>query len=430
MRAGDSRPEPVPPCSAAGTRSSAAFRTSVAVPRSVRCAAAAPRSGCRGSRSPPQPPQPASSYRFADLAGTRQRLIVGIVPPFLIFTLLQAALNQGRLSNPIPALTAIAVMTAITIGAVRWARVRAISGWQSLLFVSTAICTTLIGGWYLVAGSTVELAYFAAGAGGPLLSLVAFFRPPWESMVGALLATAAIIAMVTRMDPDPAVLVRSLPGVMSNLIAVVAVLAARLTIHGMGRSVLCNEELERQAESTRAQLSVGHRVMSDRLGRVREWVLPFLRAVATGGLDPAEPVVRQQAATLEAAVRDDIRLGPAIDGNARDAHRPGAIRRPSGGDQRGAGTDRGAAARAGVPAADRRPRPGRAAGAHRPDHVRGRRGCRAEPVRRAAGGRGAACRRRRAGRRHRGRRPFRAGPADGEGVAAGRAHGRTSQRTG
>ena len=264
-----------------------------------------------------QTPQPASSYRFADLAGTRHRLIVGIVPPFLVFTMLQAVLNQKRLSNSIPTLTAIGVMTAITVGAIMWARTRAISGWQSLLFITTAICTTLIGGWYLVAGSTVELAYFAAGAGGPLLSLVAFFRPPWESMMGALLATAAIVAMVNRMDADPAVLGRSLPAVMSNLIAVVAVLAARLTIHGMGRSVLYNEELGRQAESTRAQLAGGHRVMSDRLGRVKEWVLPFLRGVATGHLDPAEPLVRQQAAALEAAVRDDIRLGPAIEGKAR-----------------------------------------------------------------------------------------------------------------
>jgi hypothetical protein len=105
---------------------------------------------------------------------------------------------------------------------------------------------------------------------------------------------------------------------MSNLIAVVAVLAARLTIHGMGRSVLWNEELERQAESARAQLAVGHKVMSDRLGRVREWVLPFLREVAAGGLDLAEPVVRQRAAVLEAAVRDDIRLGPAIDDRTRE----------------------------------------------------------------------------------------------------------------
>jgi hypothetical protein len=46
-------------------------------------------------------------------------------------------------------------------------------------------------------------------------------------------------------------------------------------------------------------------------------VLPFLAGVAAGDLDPADPGTRQQATVLEAAVRDDIRLGACLDDQTR-----------------------------------------------------------------------------------------------------------------
>ena len=46
-------------------------------------------------------------------------------------------------------------------------------------------------------------------------------------------------------------------------------------------------------------------------------MLPFLAGVARGDLEPADPTVRRQAAVLEAAVRDDIRLGASLDEAAR-----------------------------------------------------------------------------------------------------------------
>ena len=46
-------------------------------------------------------------------------------------------------------------------------------------------------------------------------------------------------------------------------------------------------------------------------------MLPFLAGVAAGDLDPADPGTRQQATVLEAAVRDDIRLGACLDDQTR-----------------------------------------------------------------------------------------------------------------
>lgn len=257
------------------------------------------------------------SQRLAGLAGTRTRLMMGAGLPLLGYTMAQAALNHQMLSDPAVAVLTVSVSSAVIVAALLWARTRPIPAWMSFALIATALATTTAGGWGLQAGSSVEVAYFAAGAAAPALALLAFFRPHWESVVAALLVTAAAVVMVRRMDPGWDTLRRALPAVMSNLIAVVTVLAARLTIDRASRSILWNEEAERLAESVRAQLTIGRQIMTGRLGRVRDWVLPFLTGVARGNLDPADPAVRQRAALLEAAVRDDLRLGVSLDTQTR-----------------------------------------------------------------------------------------------------------------
>jgi len=258
-----------------------------------------------------------ASRRLADLAGTRMRLITGGVAPMMVFALIQGGLNSARLVDPVAALLAVSGAAVITLGALLWSRGRSMPGWMSIALIVTALTTTVAGGWELRAAGDVELAYFAAGAGGPALALVAFFRPTWESITGATVVTAAAAEMVHRMDPGWPAMEQALPAVMSTLIAIAGVLAARITIDRMSRNVLWAEEMERQAGTVRAQLDIGRRVMADRLGRVQAWVLPFLTGVARGDLQPADPTVRRQAAVLEAAVRDDIRLGACLDEAAR-----------------------------------------------------------------------------------------------------------------
>src|SRR5664279_1960938 len=258
-----------------------------------------------------------ASQRLTDLAGTRMRLIAGGVAPMLVFALIQGGLNYPRLADPTAALIAVGAAAAITTGALVRARFRSMPGWMSAALIVTALCATIAGGWELQHDGNVEIAYFAAGAGGPALTLVAFFRPPWESITGGIAVTAAAAAMVHRMDPGWDTMERALPAVMSNLIAVAAVLAVRVTIDRMSRDVLWDDEVQRQAVTTQAQLTIGGQVMADRLRRVQRWVLPFMDGVAAGDLDPADPAIRQRATVLEAAVRDDIRLGACLDDRAR-----------------------------------------------------------------------------------------------------------------
>ena len=258
-----------------------------------------------------------SSQRLADLAGTRTQLMIGCIVPILAYDLINAALHYPLLADPTAALAAVTVTTVVIIGAILWTRSRAIPGFLSAILASTALTATILGGWDLEAGSALALAYFAAGAGAPALCFVAFFRPWWESTAAVLIVTAAAAAMVFRADPGWSPLERSLPAVMANLVAVAAVLGARLTIDRAVRAVEWDEEMERQAGSVRAQLAIGRQVMADRLGRVQHWVLPFLTKLTCSDLDPADPAVRTEANLLEAAVRDDIRLGRHIDDGTR-----------------------------------------------------------------------------------------------------------------
>ncbi|HEY5877932.1 MAG TPA: ATP-binding protein [Nakamurella sp.] len=264
-------------------------------------------------------PAPAgvASRRLADLAGTRNRIVLGATMPILGFVVIQAGLQHGLLSDPRPALLVLAVMTVLTVTAAARVTRHPMTGRRSAILVTAAVVTAIAAGLNLVPGDDVALAYFAAGGGAPALALIAMFRPPWESIVGAAAATAACVVMLLRLSPDGSLLLPALPAVLSNALGVVCLLAGRLTIDHMASSIRRSEELERHAHATAAQLQVSRDVLTARLGRVREWVLPFLIAVQDGRVVLDSPATRPEASTLEAAVRDDIRLGPQIDPAAR-----------------------------------------------------------------------------------------------------------------
>jgi len=108
-----------------------------------------------------------ASSRLTDLAGTRTRLITGGVVPMLLFLLIQGGLNYPRLADLTAALVGAVAAAAITPGALTSARVRLMPGWMSAALILTALCATVAGGSELQRDGNVEIAYFAAGAGGP-----------------------------------------------------------------------------------------------------------------------------------------------------------------------------------------------------------------------------------------------------------------------
>ena len=85
----------------------------------------------------------------------------------LLFLLIQGGLNYPRLADPTAALVGAVAAAAITPGALTSARVRLMPGWMSAALILTALCATVAGGSELQRDGNVEIAYFAAGAGGP-----------------------------------------------------------------------------------------------------------------------------------------------------------------------------------------------------------------------------------------------------------------------
>lgn len=258
-----------------------------------------------------------ASHRLADLAGTRNAIVLGATMPILGFVVIQAGLRYRMLADPWPALLAVAIMSALTVTTARRVVHHPMTARRSAALVTTATLTPVAGGIALLPADDVALAYFAAGAGAPALALVSMFRPARESIVGAVVATAVTVGMVLRLDAGGGYLLPGLPAIMSNALGVACLLGGRLTIDRIARSIQRSEEMERHAHAAGVQLRVARDVMAARLGRVREWVLPFLTAVDDGRLPLGVADTRREASTLEAAVRDDIRLGALIDDDTR-----------------------------------------------------------------------------------------------------------------
>lgn len=263
------------------------------------------------------PAQGLASHRLADLAGTRNRIVLGATVPLLAFMAVQAALHHRLLTEPRPALVTVGLMIVLTLAAGVRATRRPMGPVESAALIGAAVVAPLIGGIGLVAGGDIAVAYFAAGIGAPALSLVAMFRPTWESIAGAVGATAATATVVWRLGPDGVLLLPALPAVLANAFAVACLLGGRLTIDRTAGAIRRSEELQRHAYAAAIRSQVARDVLSERLGRVREWVLPFLTAVGDGAIALGTEATRREASALEAAVRDDIRLGPQIDATTR-----------------------------------------------------------------------------------------------------------------
>ena len=110
------------------------------------------------------------------------------------------------------------------------------------------------------------------------------------------------------MDPGWDTMEQALPAGLSNLIAVAAVLEVRVTINRMSRDVFWKKEMQRQAVTTQAQLTVGGQVMAERLGRVnagccRSWPVspPGTWIRPTQAHDNKPPCSRRLSGTISAS---------------------------------------------------------------------------------------------------------------------------------
>lgn len=264
------------------------------------------------------PPTGSSLILLTALAGTRRRIVVGLAVPGMALVIVQAALHHDRLTDPTPALVAVGVIAVLTFIATWTITRRPLSRLESLGLISAAVVAALVGGVGLLPSSDIPVAYFASGAGAPVLVLVAVFRPAWESVTGVLLAGAVVVVVLLRLVPDGSLLLSGLPAVTATVLGVATLLGCRTAIDRVARSIRRQEEMAQQTHAAAAELQVSREVLASRLGRVQAFAGPFLAAVGDGRTDPDAPGVRRQATVLEAAIRDDIQLGAHLDDRTRE----------------------------------------------------------------------------------------------------------------
>ena len=269
---------------------------------------------------PTEPPvmSTTSALTLFEIEETRADLLLAAGAPLLVGAVLFAVLNAHASLAPwltVPASLATVLGTVWALIATH--RVEMPAAMCFGLIVAVTV-TLILGGWFLAPQPAITTEYFAAGAASPALALVAFLRPPWESVTAATTSTIIVGVACYRAASAFSGVVQSIPVLLSCALPVATVLALRWTMDRLGRDVDRDAATARLMAEQAAQIGARRTVMAERLARVRNWVAPFLMSVADGAADPGEPSVSRRAAVLEAAVRDDIQLGSALDDQTRD----------------------------------------------------------------------------------------------------------------
>lgn len=259
------------------------------------------------------PIRPAAELRgLLDPGQDRVRLIVGTVVPATIFSLVQLGLHYDQVANPATASAAVLLNFLAVIAALAMCARSGMSGPAAFALCVLAVVTAWIGGWGIPTSAHLDVAYFAAGASAPGLALVAFVRPAREALVGCAAATVTVVLMIRRVNPTAAALMQGLPAVTACVFTVGVVLVARLILDRIGRVISRDQEMAKAEVVTQLRAQAAAKISTARLQRVHAWVSPLLAGISTGaaGIGADRTVIR--ARTLEAAVRDDIRLGTLI----------------------------------------------------------------------------------------------------------------------
>jgi hypothetical protein len=149
---------------------------------------------------------------------------------------------------------------------------------------------------------------------GWLLALVAVSRPTWEWVCGALLVFAIHAAVAIRvLGMQTLSEARLAATAYTVLVILVAFAAVRPMFRTSARIAARSAELASRSAAERAAAAAVQADRSSRLAVLEKEVLPLLRAIADGSVDPAAEAVREQcgerAAMLRRALADRAGAG-------------------------------------------------------------------------------------------------------------------------
>ena len=211
------------------------------------------------------------------------------------------------------------------------ARAGRLRGPDAALAVAVAVAAVALVGWERRLHATGTVDWSVVGTGW-LLALVALCQA-WECMTGALLVFAAHTAVTYRVLGGTALGQARLAATGYTLLVILAGFAAlRPAVRAQARVAARRAALASQTAAERAAAGAIQQDRRRRLGVLEADVLPLLRGIADGTLDPADRAVQRRCAERAAALRRSLaEPGPA---GRRAAGRAAA--RPSARPRRGA----------------------------------------------------------------------------------------------
>ena len=222
---------------------------------------------------------------------------------FAILILVLADLHDYR--NPaVPALVWLGMLAAATWLVPR-ARADGLTGADAAVAIAVAVAAVALVGWDRRAsgGGTGTVDWSVLGTGW-LLALVALSRPAWVWISGALLIFAAHAVFTIRLLGVTSLGLARLALAAYLLVGILIIFAAmRPTLRAHAGMAARHAALASRAAAERAAAAAVHEDRRARLALLEVEVLPVLRGIADGTLDPADDEVKQRCAQYAAALR-------------------------------------------------------------------------------------------------------------------------------
>ncbi|MGP7998607.1 MAG: hypothetical protein ACLPKI_15015 [Streptosporangiaceae bacterium] len=202
------------------------------------------------------------------------------------------------------------------------ARAGRLRGPDAALAVAVAVAAVALVGWERRLHATGTVDWSVVGTGW-LLALVALCRPAWECMTGALLVFAAHTAVTYRVLGGTALGQARLAATGYTLLVILAGFAAlRPAVRAQARVAARRAALASQTAAERAAAGAIQQDRRRRLGVLEADVLPLLRGIADGTLDPADRAVQRRCAERAAALRRSLAEPAQPDGGLLAGLRP------------------------------------------------------------------------------------------------------------
>ncbi len=197
------------------------------------------------------------------------------------------------------------------------ARASGLSGAGAAAAVAVAVAAVALVGWERrMHGATGSVDWSLFGTAW-LLALVALSRPAWVWVSGALLVFVAHAVFVIRvLGVTPLGLARLAAAAFILVVILVIFAAVRPTARTQARMAARRAALAGRSAAERAAAAAVSEDRRRRLALLEADVLPLLRGIADGTLDPADSQVQERcarhAARLRRALADQARGGAGL----------------------------------------------------------------------------------------------------------------------